>query len=96
MNNFFYVFQAFAQVLKCPAYEGIPLSGRHLESLRQLRVNRDQPENIDHELWRDNDNQLPVLNFFTVSAVNDSKVTSFSYLKKIRSKMESYFRTKMG
>ena len=65
------------EVLKCTAYEGIPLSGRHLESLRQLRANRDQPETIDHEIWMDNDMQLPKLNFFTVSAVHDLKVSIF-------------------
>jgi len=63
--------QALVEVLKCSAYEEIPLIGRHVESLRQLRLNRDQPENIDHELWMDTDQPLPTLNLFTVSAVND-------------------------
>lgn len=63
--------QALVEVLKCSAYEGIPLIGRHVESLRQLRLNRDQPESIDHELWMDTDQPLPTLNLFCVSAVND-------------------------
>ena len=65
------------EVLKCSDYEGIPLSGRHPESLRQLRLNRDQPEEIfaeDQEHWMGNDEELPVLNAFTVTAVNDLKV----------------------
>ena len=37
--------------------------------------NRDQPENIDHELWMDTDQPLPTLNLFTVSAVNDMTVS---------------------
>ena len=32
--------QALVEVLKCSAYEEIPLIGRHVESLRQLRLNR--------------------------------------------------------
>ena len=61
--------------MKCSAYEGIPLIGRHVESLRQLRLNRDQPESIDHELWMDTDQPLPTLNLFCVSAVNDMTVS---------------------
>ncbi len=61
-------------VLKCTAYESIPLSGKDLVSLRQLRHNRDEPENIDHELWRDSEKALPSLNLFTVSAVGDLQV----------------------
>ena len=37
--NQFYL-QALVEVLKCSAYEEIPLIGRHVESLRQLRLNR--------------------------------------------------------
>lgn len=66
--------KALAQVLKCATYEGIPLSGKDLKSLRQLRVNRDLPEDIDHELWTDSEEPLPVLDTFTVSAVADFMV----------------------
>ena len=38
-NMQFYL-QALVEVLKCSAYEEIPLIGRHVESLRQLRLNR--------------------------------------------------------
>ena len=38
--------------------------------------NRDQPENIDHELWMDTDQPLPTLNLFSVSAVNDMTVSN--------------------
>jgi len=65
--------QALIDVLKCSAYEEIPLNGRDIESLRQLRFNRDQPENIDPELWMDTEKTLPTLNLFTVSAVNDMR-----------------------
>jgi len=67
--------QALVDVLKCSAYEEIPLSGRDVESLRQLRFNRDQPENIDPELWMDTEKTLPTLNLFTVSAINDMRST---------------------
>ena len=60
--------------MKCSAYEEIPLIGHDVESLRQLRANRDQPENIDHELWMDIEQPLPSLELFTVSAVNDMRV----------------------
>lgn len=65
--------QALVEVLKCSAYEEIPLTGRDVESLRQLRFNRDQPENIDPELWMDTEKDLPTLNLFAVSAVNDMR-----------------------
>ena len=63
--------------MKCSAYEEIPLIGHDVESLRQLRANRDQPENIDHELWSDIEQPLPMLNLFTVSAVNDMRVRTY-------------------
>ena len=43
-------------------------------------LNRDQPENIDHELWMDTDQPLPTLNLFTVSAVNDMTVSTNSLI----------------
>lgn len=63
------------EALGCTAYDSIPLTGRHLESLRQLRANRDNPEKIgDEELWLDENAPLPILNQFTVSAVNPLRV----------------------
>ena len=35
------------------------MNGRHLESLRQLRHNRDEPEMIDHDLWEDENENMP-------------------------------------
>ena len=60
---------ALMEVLKCSAYADIPLSGRHLESLRQLRQNRDEPEEIENDLWEDNDEHMPKLNHFSAKAV---------------------------
>ena len=66
---------ALMEVLKCSAYDDIPLNGRHLESLRQLRQNRDEPEEIENDLWEDNDEHMPKLNHFSVKAVKSiSKV----------------------
>ena len=35
------------------------MNGRHLESLRQLRHNRDEPELIEHDLWEDENENMP-------------------------------------
>ena len=48
--------------------------------------NRDQPENIDHELWMDTDQPLPTLNLFTVSAVNDMTVSNNNYILILKPK----------
>ena len=68
--------EALLKTLRCDAYERIPLSGKHLVSLRQLRFNRDQRENIDHDLWVDPDEKLPILNSFKVEASTDVKDSS--------------------
>ena len=69
---------ALMEVLKCSAYDDIPLNGRHLESLRQLRQNRDEPEEIENDPWEDNDEHMPKLNHFSVKAVKSiSKVKKF-------------------
>ena len=50
------------------------MNGRHLESLRQLRHNRDEPEMIEHDLWEDENENMPKLNVFSVTSVNSMKV----------------------
>ena len=65
--------QALLKTLRCDAYERIPLNGKHPESLRQLRFNRDQKENIDTDLWQNPEEKLPILESFTVEATTDLK-----------------------
>ena len=67
--------EALVASLKCTAYEGIPLNGKHLESLRQLRCHRDEPEEINHDIWADDNEEMPMLNEFSVSAKNSIKVS---------------------
>lgn len=80
--------QALLKTLRCDAYERIPLSGKHLVSLRQLRFNRDQRENIDHDLWIDPDEKLPILNSFKVEAMTDVKDGDETLLEGIHATLE--------
>ena len=80
--------QALLKTLRCDAYERIPLNGKHPESLRQLRFNRDQKENIDTDLWQNPEEKLPILESFTVEATTDLKEGDDTLLEGIHATLE--------
>lgn len=80
--------EALMMALKCTAFEGIPLHGRHLESLRQLRSHRDEPEIIEHDLWQDDNENMPILNHFSVSAVNSIRDDQKTLMENVTATIE--------
>lgn len=57
--------EIFANCLECSAYKALPLHGKHVESLRQMRLTKDHGDM--ESLWQQEDKPLPMLNMLQLA-----------------------------
>jgi len=78
--------EAFADSLGATGYVLIPLEGKHLDSLRQLRLNRDNKGKITAK------KSLPPVDRFSVFAQPDTEQKDFPILDRVRTECQLDFR----
>ena len=80
----FYTLSAVVSFLRCSGYSAVPLVGKDLSSLRQLRISRDKnvcgpPEEMsDDGFFGGGGKALPKLERFTVDATRCGRQRIFS------------------